>query len=275
MVCLTLKKVSLGCTDWLAITSPTRQWLSQQLDPSMNINFSAENLSAVWNYFESEHRCYSWLLRFEDKEKYLSFQTGFSRLMWESLNEEKWEKVKGVEKRYINEAYEEDVEMLESVEDSEEQEQERVRRDDEEAEVAAELEEYHAQEDEEEEEVGDTLAAMPTEEGDNERNTQLTVGYKFDRSFVVRGNRIGVFKHTEDDQLEFSTTINNVATPSGKLFNPKKVSIRMLETMGFSLTVALPCTDHVTRPRFYNGHDGPLQQSCTLQDGSRVWKSGG
>ena len=127
--------------DWLAITSSTRQWLSQQLDSSMNINFAADNLSAVWNYFDAEKRCYSWLLRFEDKSKYDAFQTGFSRLMWETLNEEKWEKVKGVEQRYINEAYEEDVEMLESEDESEQQEQERVRRDDEEAEVAAELEE--------------------------------------------------------------------------------------------------------------------------------------
>lgn len=193
----------------------------------MNINFAAENLSAVWNYFDPEGRCYSWLLRFDKKEKYDAFQTGFTKLMWETLNEEKWEKVKSVEQRYINEAYEDDVDMLEAQDESESEEQEadRVRRDDEEAEVAAELEEVDAEEKEDDEEnYADDAAAMPVEEGDRERNSQLTVGYKFDRSFIVRGNRIGVFKHTDDDQLEYSTTINKVATPNGKIFNPKKVS---------------------------------------------------
>lgn len=198
----------------------------------MNINFASDNLSAVWNYFDAEKRCYSWLLRFANREHYDSFQLGFSKVMWETLNEERWEKVKGVEQRYINEAYEEDVEMLESVEEGEEQESERVRRDDEEAEVAAELEELDGEEEEGEDgedNYGDAPAAMPIEEGDHEENSQLTVGYKFDRSFVVRGNRIGVFKHTEDDQLEFSTTINKVSTPMGKVFNPKKVSEGLFE----------------------------------------------
>jgi hypothetical protein len=33
------------------------------------------------------------------------------------------------------------------------------------------------------------------------RNSALAVGYNSDRSFVVRGDRIGVFKHTVDDNL--------------------------------------------------------------------------
>lgn len=192
----------------------------------MNIQFAADNLSAVWNYFDAERRCYSWLLRFKDRAKYDAFQAGFSTLMWETLNEEKSDKVKGADQRYINEAYEEDVEMLDgqSEEEQEEEENERVRRDDEEAEVAAELEEDDAEEaDDDDENQGDGPTAMPVEENDHDQNSQLTVGYKFDRSFVVRGNRIGVFKHTDDDQLEFSTTINKVSTPSGKMFNPKKV----------------------------------------------------
>jgi hypothetical protein len=41
----------------------------------------------------------------------------------------------------------------------------------------------------------------------------------------VRGNKIGVFKHTADNQLQFSTTISNVMTPKGKAFNPNKVML--------------------------------------------------
>jgi tRNA (guanine9-N1)-methyltransferase len=53
----------------------------------------------------------------------------------------------------------------------------------------------------------------------------LAVGYKHDRSFVVRGSKIGVFKHTPNNNLEFSTTISKVETPGGKLFSPKKVML--------------------------------------------------
>jgi len=37
--------------------------------------------------------------------------------------------------------------------------------------------------------------------GDDGQNSALAVGYKSDRSFVVRGDKIGVFKHTQDDGL--------------------------------------------------------------------------
>jgi hypothetical protein len=56
-----------------------------------------------------------------------------------------------------------------------------------------------------------------------EKNSQLAVGYNNDRSFVVRGNQIGVFKHTPDS-LEFSTTIQNIKTMDGKAFSPGKAS---------------------------------------------------
>jgi len=59
--------------------------------------------------------------------------------------------------------------------------------------------------------------------GDNSINSQLAVGYK-DRSFVVRGNKIGVFRHNEKDGLDFATTIKNISNSKGKQLNPSKVS---------------------------------------------------
>lgn len=78
------------------------------------------------------------------------------------------------------------------------------------------------EEEEDEEGEEEYAAGMPASDG-KDLNSQLAIGYKFDRSFVVRGNRIGVFKHTDDDKLEFATTINKVATPKGKEFSPRKV----------------------------------------------------
>lgn len=56
-----------------------------------------------------------------------------------------------------------------------------------------------------------------------DRNSQLTVGYKGDRSYVVRGNNIGVFNHSNDHSVKYYATISNIATPKGKSFKPKHV----------------------------------------------------
>lgn len=68
-------------------------------------------------------------------------------------------------------------------------------------------------------------------------NSQLAVGYKNNRSFVVRGDKIGVFKHTDDDQLEFSAAINNVSTLGGQYFSPRKV---MLHEQDSSMLIMKP-----------------------------------
>ncbi|RMZ82289.1 hypothetical protein DV738_g1873, partial [Chaetothyriales sp. CBS 135597] len=60
---------------------------------------------------------------------------------------------------------------------------------------------------------------------DGNINSQLAVGTAHDRSFVVRGSKIGVFKHLPNRNLEFSTNISKIETPKGKLFSPKKVML--------------------------------------------------
>jgi hypothetical protein len=59
-------------------------------------------------------------------------------------------------------------------------------------------------------------------------NTQLAVGHKLDRSFVLKGNKIGVFKHTDDDKIEFTTNIEDISKPQGKKFNPSKVIFQLI-----------------------------------------------
>ena len=61
------------------------------------------------------------------------------------------------------------------------------------------------------------------------RNSQLTVGYKGDRSYVVRGNNIGVFRHTNDN-VKYYDTISKVADMKGKEFSPKNVRSPSLAT---------------------------------------------
>jgi VID27 C-terminal WD40-like domain len=66
---------------------------------------------------------------------------------------------------------------------------------------------------------------LPSELANGGRNSQLTVGYKGDRAYVVRGNNIGVFRHSGDNQVKYYATISKIANTKGREFSPKKVTI--------------------------------------------------
>ncbi|KAL8916785.1 MAG: hypothetical protein Q9208_008343, partial [Pyrenodesmia sp. 3 TL-2023] len=59
-------------------------------------------------------------------------------------------------------------------------------------------------------ESGDEAA---NKDEDGKDKSQLPVRYN-DRSFVVRGSKIGVFKHTSNNNLVFSTSISKAETPA-------------------------------------------------------------
>jgi hypothetical protein len=75
-------------------------------------------------------------------------------------------------------------------------------------------------EDEEDSDGGYGPVRMPDAGG---KNKLLANGYKNGLSYIARGKNIGVFRKTEDDQLEYAATISKVLTPQGKQFAPKKV----------------------------------------------------
>lgn len=66
-----------------------------------------------------------------------------------------------------------------------------------------------------------------------DRNSQLTVGYKGDRSYVLRGNHIGVFRHNNQDRKEpikYYATISKLRTTKGKEFKPNHVMLHDQDT---------------------------------------------
>jgi hypothetical protein len=79
------------------------------------------------------------------------------------------------------------------------------------------------EEEEEEEEEEGTGPPTGLKEG---RNSQLSVGYKGDRSYVVRGDKIGVFRH-KADEVEYVASIANITDMKGKKFDPKNVSLAL------------------------------------------------
>ncbi|KAK7931947.1 vacuolar iron transporter cccA [Apiospora marii] len=206
---------------WLHVASKEREWLGIPVVADINPVFNFEFLSFIFNQFTEDGSAYSWLLRFKDQATLEKFQEGLMRALWEQLNEIKWTKVKDQERQYVLDAFEdltmEDAPAEAEEEEAEEEEREEAEADeDEEEEVGIRSEEYDP--DEEQDDV-------ETQPKDGNTNKAIAVGYKHDRSFVVRGSQIGVFKHTPANNLEFSTNISKIETPKGTLFSPKKVML--------------------------------------------------
>ncbi|KAI1325566.1 VID27 cytoplasmic protein [Xylariaceae sp. FL0255] len=202
---------------WLHIASREQEWLGIPVVADMNPVFNFEFLSFIFNQFTEDGSAYSWLLRFKDQDTLARFQEGLMSALWEQLNEQKWVKVKEQERQYVLDAFE-DLKMEDApIEEEEEEDLESEEADDDRPRSE------HYDSDEEDEDV-------ETQPQDGNANSRLAVGYKHDRSFVVRGSRIGVFKHTPNNHLEFSTNISKVQTPGGKLFSPKKVMLHNEDT---------------------------------------------
>ncbi|KTW31575.1 hypothetical protein T552_00213 [Pneumocystis carinii B80] len=210
---------------WLEIKGSERTWLGQPIHPDINPVFNYEYLSFIWNYCDSRSQIYSWLLRFSDAEVEEKFQEGFMIALWEMLNQQKWIKIKDDEKEYIIDVFQQDVNMEDvNNDDPEEDEEEDI---DSKSDlsfyenISFKLIIYIADNVSEDEE--NSFSSM--REDSKGENSQLAVGYKHDRSFVVRGNKIGVFRHMDDDRLEFVATIDKVQTPKGKPFQPSKIML--------------------------------------------------
>lgn len=194
---------------WLQISSDEKNWLGSDVTEDINPVFNFEYTSFIFNHYTDDGSAYSWLLKFKDQPAIEQFQMGLMQALWEHLNQTKWLKSKDDDRQYVLDAFQ-DIEMNDADDNEEEEEVEPEELDD-----GLRSEHYDS------DESGD----VDIDADDGNVNSQLAVGYKHDRSFVVRGSKIGVFKHTPNNNLEFSTNISKVETPGGKLFSPKKVML--------------------------------------------------
>ncbi|CAM0138831.1 beta-adaptin [Umbelopsis sp. WA50703] len=187
---------------WLSISQGAKPLIAQLVEPSMNPVFNKEHSAFIWNYYEG-NSVYSWLLQFSDKATMDSFKEVFGRCIFESLNQMPFSKFEKGDRDYVINAFEEDTEMTDEELSDEEEEL------------------FHDTKDHD----SDNESHAGEFQDGIDKNKHLQVSYKNPRSFVIRGNKIGVFKHTDDNKLEFSTTINNVTDLHGKSLNPKQVML--------------------------------------------------
>ncbi|KAJ1647041.1 Vacuolar import and degradation protein 27, partial [Coemansia asiatica] len=236
-------------TYFINVISNERDYVSQAVEPSMNAIFNHDYLSLIWNYFQ-DGKAYSFSLVASDETHYNALHQGMTKAAFETLNRMPWSKVGVASQDYMLDAQEEDLimaavpdswvsspeldgssEELESEgadqsfrrepvtgvktgqPDKEAESDENEEEEDDDSDEGKEDEyEYEDDDDNEEEEDDDSDPLA--------KNSILEVGHKHDRSFVVRGSRIGVFKHTDADGIEFSTNINKIGDMHGRRFTP-------------------------------------------------------
>jgi len=210
-------------TYWMHIVNGKKQWLGQEVNSDINPVFNFEYLSFLFNHYTDEGEAYSWLLKFPDRNTIEAVQHGIMRAVWEHLNQTKWLKANDADRDYVLDAFNdlvlEDEREVEARQEDEAAEEAEGSDDDEDDRPRSE----HYDDEESDDDVD-------PQDRDGNINSLLAVGAKHDRSFVVRGHKIGVFKHTPENHLEFSTNINKVQTPKGKLFSPKKIMLHAGDT---------------------------------------------
>ncbi|KAF8558941.1 VID27-domain-containing protein [Imleria badia] len=202
-----IERTSDNYNYWVAATCDEGDLIMHKIASDMNPRWSHQTHSLTWNY-NLGGTYGSWAFQFTSPEGYESFKAAFTRAAWETLHRVPWTKIKPDEQAYVMSSNFEDVEMHDPADEEGDEE-----------EVLSELDPDEEPSDEEEEEE-DTYS-IPRVSG--ERNSMLTVGYKGDRSYVVRGNNIGVFSHTGDNQVKYFATISKVSTTKGKEFKPREV----------------------------------------------------
>lgn len=194
---------------WLVCRQGKVPFISVPLDSEMVPRLDPTNRAFMFTYKPAEGEGTTWCVRLADEEMFTGWKDAFTRYMWEGRNQASWAKAKEDEQRYVNQAYE-DVEM-EDVSDQPRQDPDEESEDEDEGAGAV--------------ESSDENEEFAAAGGKGGRNDGLTVGYKHDRSFVRRGDMIGVFKHTSDNQLKFATSINKISDTKGRSFRPGKLML--------------------------------------------------
>ncbi|KAI0243816.1 Vacuolar import and degradation protein 27 [Massospora cicadina] len=204
---------------WLSVVEPQpgnakepHNIVCQPIEPEMNPYFSNKEHSFVWNFREGSFY-QSWLLTFPVIKDEIEFKGVFTRSLYETVNQVSYGKAKPDEQEYYQDVYNDNKNYEEIVKEPSDDDSSS-----------------------DEEAVPERVDKNIMNEG-KEVNSQLAVGYKNNRSFVVRGSRIGVFKHAARDQIEFASTIDKVSDLSGKKFNPSKV---MLHNQDSSMVLMNP-----------------------------------
>ncbi|KAI5124906.1 hypothetical protein M0805_007334 [Coniferiporia weirii] len=196
-----------------AMTLGGQQLLAHKMSSDLNARWSTKLASLTWNNTSESGIISSWCFKFETLEDFKEFQEMYGSCIYETLNSVSWQKAKADEQQYVMSSYDNDVDMLDAEDDEEDEEL---------VEDAIGGASEESEDSESEDEVDDAVISTSSP---GERNSQLTVGHKNNRTFVVRGEKIGVFKHTDEGKVEYAATIRDLGFKKMKSFKPKHMML--------------------------------------------------
>ncbi|KAJ1914140.1 Vacuolar import and degradation protein 27 [Mycoemilia scoparia] len=226
---------------WMNVSSEKGPVITQLVEPNMNAIFNHDHTSLIWNYFDTNGLPYSFSIVFEDASNFSALHCALAQAAYETVNQSPWSKVGEAEKNYMLSVNQNNAEMDVESDFEFDQSQEDViedvytkdgsviyghkeySEDEDEKQGREESDEEDSQSDDEDESSPEDLDAAHWDS--KHKNSKLAVGYNHDRSFVLRGNQIGVFRHTDDDNLEFDTTINGIDDTKGNEFLPSNMML--------------------------------------------------
>lgn len=231
--------VNLGSFDyWLSVQGKIIT-LGKDVSPDMHPNFDIPNKMFIFDY-DFEGVILSYMLQFSGSGPYASFQSNWFKSIWEFSNKKEWISIpKSEQERILNTSakinqktfgssdfnskglehifsgdgdYDNDSDNNDDGDDNDGEDS----HDDVKA-CRQTITKLHYGTSEKEDLIKKSYqnSAVPT------GNKSLSIGFKNDRSYVVRGNKIGVFKPSEDGVLEFVTAITKISNLKGKLFDPE------------------------------------------------------
>lgn len=195
---------------WLTIEGNSSR-LGTDIVPNINPTFNFEESAFIFNY-DMGGVTLSYMLQFANKMDCRSCQIIISKCLWMSLNKKSWDKVPIDERNYIlhfSTAVERDLDAIISDNDSKQEES---------------SEEEPSDEEENHEYSKSILSSESFKETAQQRtssagNRSLTVAYKNNRSYVVRDDKIGIFK-TDEEDIDFVATIKDLSDLQGKRIDP-------------------------------------------------------
>jgi hypothetical protein len=196
-------------TYWLEVTGKDRTWDRFPITNDLNPVWNLEMLSFIFTRVADDGTLYSELLRVKDQPTLQKLQESVMGAFFEQRTGIRWNKTPKIDQEFQLDAYN-DVTMEDAPEAEEEESEEEPDS------PVQETEEYDSDESQDD---------VEGQKKSGDANSQLAVGFANDRSFVVRGSSIGVFKHTPSNKIQHYTTINKVQTPKGSVFSPKKVML--------------------------------------------------
>jgi hypothetical protein len=209
-------------------------------------------------YMESERLKVNWLstdnsgtwkfsLLFSDVFNHEKFKRSFVKCIWETNKQESFQNVPQTDVDWVVGAFG-DINLHRNAAGKEEDDEDREEEEE---------EEYFDDDDDEGASSSSSSTSKNSFGSSKDKNSCLAVGYTHsDRSFVAKGDQVGVFRLTDDASLEFDTTLPPLKTASGQPFTPTRVcfpsSLLLIPPSFLGLTCPLLSflpTDDVTSTR--------------------------